>query len=209
MLKQESVLTKDLIKNQLREILKTQRQTLSVQDQKKSSQAVFKIFLDSHYWQKNQNKIQTIAVYQAIQNELSLEPFIKFFWESNKKIYLPILNPDPKIKVLKFSRYLPNTIFQNNIFGIPEPVSQEFLAPENLDLVLTPLLCFDSQGHRLGMGGGYYDATFSQKSPKTDLIGCAYEFQEINQLPVEPWDIQLQGIVTEHFFIESYRLCQK
>ncbi len=187
-------------KNQLREILKTKRQALSDQDLKNSAQAIMKILLESDYWQKKQNQIQTIAVYQAIQGELSLEPLIKKFWEFNKKIYLPVISPNSKI--LKFARYLPNTAFQKNSFGIPEPLSQEFLAPENLNLVLTPLLAFDTQGHRLGMGGGYYDATFAQKSSQTDLIGCAYEFQKINQLPSEPWDILLQAIITEHFFIE-------
>jgi 5-formyltetrahydrofolate cyclo-ligase len=69
-----------------------------------------------------------------------------------------------------------------------------------LDYVLFPLVGFDAQGSRLGMGGGFYDRTFAQttrwpKRPK--LIGVAHDCQKVATLPLEPWDITLEAVVTD------------
>ncbi len=69
----------------------------------------------------------------------------------------------------------------------------------------TPLVAFDGEGNRLGMGGGYYDQTFGYKSRrrawrKPMLIGVAYEFQRLSSLPARSWDVALDGIVTEKGF---------
>ena len=77
---------------------------------------------------------------------------------------------------------------------------KDTIIPTNqLDIICTPLVAFDKQGHRLGMGGGYYDRTlapwFHYKSgPKP--IGLAHSCQEVEQLPVESWDVPLPKIVT-------------
>jgi 5-formyltetrahydrofolate cyclo-ligase len=71
-----------------------------------------------------------------------------------------------------------------------------------LDLILTPLVAFDDQGNRLGMGGGFYDRTLAYlgrrkhwKKPR--LIGTAHAFQQVARLPHESWDVPLHGVVTE------------
>ena len=74
--------------------------------------------------------------------------------------------------------------------------------PWALDLVLLPLVAFDANGNRMGMGGGYYDRTFSFKSrgqsiPGPKLIGLAHELQRVDRLPVENWDIPLAGIISD------------
>ncbi len=58
------------------------------------------------------------------------------------------------------------------------------------------------QGYRLGMGGGYYDATlaFMQHRRgwrKPRLVGLAYECQRVDTLPHEPWDMPLDAVLTE------------
>jgi 5-formyltetrahydrofolate cyclo-ligase len=67
---------------------------------------------------------------------------------------------------------------------------------------MLPLVGFDASGNRMGMGGGYYDRTFSFKSLKKGLrgptlIGLAHEIQRVEELPVESWDIPLTAIVTD------------
>ena len=70
-----------------------------------------------------------------------------------------------------------------------------------LDAVLFPLVGFDETGGRLGMGGGFYDRTFAFSrirpcmAPK--LVGLAHDFQRVEQLPIEPWDVPLHGVVTD------------
>ena len=68
-----------------------------------------------------------------------------------------------------------------------------------LDLVLAPLVAFDDQGHRLGMGGGFYDRHFGGLPERLRplLVGVAHEIQRADALPTQPWDMPLDGILTE------------
>ena len=68
--------------------------------------------------------------------------------------------------------------------------------PKQLDVVIVPLLAFDRQGNRIGMGGGYYDR-FLKKYPAALKIGLAFELQKIENIPVEPHDVPLDAIITE------------
>jgi 5-formyltetrahydrofolate cyclo-ligase len=105
---------------------------------------------------------------------------------------------------LWFTPYAADSELVQNRFGIPEPrvLPRRRVPPWRLDLILVPLVGFDSAGNRLGMGGGFYDQTlaFLQRRShwrKPRLLGIAYDFQQLDQLPAEPWDIPLDGIATE------------
>ena len=126
-------------------------------------------------------------------------PLIEAIWKANKKCYVPILIEG---MALDFVRYEQGDKLRPNKFYIlePEEVSRR-VAPEKLDLVVTPLVAFDLHGHRLGTGGGYYDRTFAfmhaDQYKKPLLIGLAFAKQQADSLPIDPWDIKLDGIVTE------------
>ncbi|MFP9005247.1 5-formyltetrahydrofolate cyclo-ligase, partial [Pseudomonas aeruginosa] len=71
-----------------------------------------------------------------------------------------------------------------------------------LDLVLLPLVGFDEQGGRLGMGGGFYDRSLAylarrKNGHKPTLIGLAHECQKVDRLALASWDIPLAGTVTD------------
>jgi 5-formyltetrahydrofolate cyclo-ligase len=84
-----------------------------------------------------------------------------------------------------------------NAFGILEPVPAAPAAVPSL--VLVPLLAFDSRGHRLGYGGGYYDRTLDRlrRDGAVIAIGIAFAGQEVEELPRETHDHALDLIVTE------------
>ena len=85
-----------------------------------------------------------------------------------------------------------------NQFGILEPPLnvQEILPTEKLDIIFTPLVAFDKQGNRLGMGGGFYDRTLQDWRSKNFIpVGLAHQCQQIEALPVESWDIPLFDIL--------------
>ncbi|MFA5959490.1 MAG: 5-formyltetrahydrofolate cyclo-ligase [Tatlockia sp.] len=139
-------------------------------------------------------KAKRIALYQAVQGEINLHAL----WHSaplqGKFCYFPSLNDD---KTLSFLPASPATAFKKNRFQIEEPdVDKEnALSPDQLDLLFVPLLAFDTQGTRLGMGAGYYDRTLAHY-PETQLIGIAYDFQRAPFLKPQPWDIPLTAIIT-------------
>ena len=93
-----------------------------------------------------------------------------------------------------------NAPLMPNRFGIPEPNSNTFLRAANLDYLLVPLVAFDRQGNRIGMGGGYYDralAGLHRSARRPLIIGVGYGFQAVKAIQPEPWDIPLDGVVTE------------
>lgn len=146
------------------------------------------------------SRSQHIALYWPFDGEVETQGIIQHSWAHNKCCYLPVI--DPELKQFTFYPYLQNTYLQINRYGIMEPPPSRGIAVQNLDLILLPLVAFDANGHRLGTGGGYYDRSLSllkQPSPlvKPLLIGLAYEFQRVEALQPQPWDINLDRIITE------------
>ena len=142
-----------------------------------------------------------IAGYLPADGEMDPLPLMHHLWSLGKRIYLPVLatfHPDH----LLFARFEPDDELVYNRYGIPEPVRRKLIKPSALDLVLTPLVAFDMQGHRVGMGGGFYDRSFAflrrrQHWNKPRLLGIAYELQKHRALKPCIWDIPLNAIVTE------------
>jgi len=144
---------------------------------------------------------QNIALYLAIKGELNTLPILKKSWELNKKCYLPRINIDNKM--LSFILYERHNALIKNEYGLFEPLRNDKNRIEMtaIDLVITPLVAFDIAGNRLGMGGGFYDRNFSfkknNKKHKPYLFGVAYEFQKIQSITTNPWDITLDCVITE------------
>jgi 5-formyltetrahydrofolate cyclo-ligase len=128
-------------------------------------------------------------------------PLLELLWSAGKQVYLPVLVPFSRQK-LWFARFSPGDMLACNRFGIPEPVRRSLIKPLALDLVLTPLVAFDTAGHRIGMGGGFYDRTFAflqrrQHWHKPNLVGLAYELQKQATIKPNNWDVPLDAIATE------------
>lgn len=144
-----------------------------------------------------------IAVYLPNDGEIDPAFFMVLAQQLGKTCYLPVLHPILTNR-LWFSRYTTRTPMHHNRFGIPEPHRPKVndrRAPWAMDVVLLPLVGFDANGGRLGMGGGFYDRTFAYTrhhcGPRPRLIGLAHALQEVERLPVASWDIPLEAVVTD------------
>jgi 5-formyltetrahydrofolate cyclo-ligase len=142
-----------------------------------------------------------IAAYLAADGEMDPAPLLELLWSAGKQVYLPVLVPFSRQK-LWFARFSSGDMLACNRFGIPEPVRRNLIKPLALDLVLTPLVAFDTAGHRIGMGGGFYDRTFAflqrrQHWHKPNLVGLAYELQKQATIKPNNWDVPLDAIATE------------
>lgn len=141
-----------------------------------------------------------VAAFVAVDAELDPGPFVAAVRPSRRQIFLPVLGPRPG--TLSFVRVEAGDLLEPNRYGIPEPRPGVSANAKFLDLVLVPLVGFDDTGNRLGMGAGYYDRTFAFRRGRRHwfgplLIGFAYECQRIDTLPAMPWDVPLDGVVTE------------
>lgn len=140
-----------------------------------------------------------IAVYWPNDGEIDVAPLLRRAWACGKTCYLPVLRG----KRLGFAAYRRGDDLNLNRFGIPEPAlpARKLVGAPALDLVLVPLLAFDAQGNRLGMGAGFYDRTLAARARRAHwrrprLIGVAYEFQKVAKLLPAPWDVPLDSVVT-------------
>lgn len=149
-------------------------------------------------------KSRRIATFLANDGEMDPLPLMHSLWSLGKTLYLPVLVPF-NCDRLMFARFEPGDPLVFNRYGILEPVTRHLIKPSALDLVLAPLVAFDTQGHRIGMGGGFYDRSFAflrcrshWKQPR--MLGIAYEFQKQNTIQPNDWDIPLDAIATESAF---------
>ena len=142
---------------------------------------------------------QRLAVYFAVNGEIGLDPVIDHALADGKQVYLPNLDRQS----LRFSPYFREQKLRINKFRLPEPDvgDDDMLQPAELDLVLAPLVVFDENRNRIGMGGGFYDRSFAmRKSPRVTapiLIGVAHDLQKVEQIIPEDWDVRLDMVVTE------------
>ena len=183
-----------LDKKALRRTLRTRRRTLSRTQQYRAEQRLASL-LTGHSEFVSAN---TLAVYLAADGEIGTQALIERAWQLGKRIYLPILRAGNR---LQFSEYRRGARLRRNRLGIPEPVIKRFREAQRLDLVLMPLVGFDTCGGRLGMGGGFYDRSFAflrdTGKRRPTLIGLAHHFQQVEALPVEPWDVRMTAVATD------------
>lgn len=141
---------------------------------------------------------KNIALFLSFDGEINTQPLIDALWQQHKQVYLPVLHPFSAHHLL-FLHYRPDTQLIKNRFNIAEPPLdvRDVLPPEQLDVMLIPLVAFDNQGQRLGMGGGFYDRTLANWQQSGFYpIGLAHDCQQVEQLPVAHWDIPLPEIIT-------------
>jgi 5-formyltetrahydrofolate cyclo-ligase len=154
-------------------------------------------------------RAQRIGFYLPKGGEFDSHALLNQALWMQRDCYLPIL--PRRGRVLRFGRIGRNTRMTTNRYGIAEPLDARPLRARQLDLLLMPLVGFDHQGYRLGMGGGYYDATLAfmhhrRLWRKPRLVGVAYECQRVEMLPHDPWDMPLDAVLTER---RLYRFASK
>lgn len=139
-----------------------------------------------------------VAGYWAMDGEIPLHAW-QLRLPAGVRYCLPVLHAD---ETLRFAPWSPGMPLAPNRYGIPEPqVSDDaLLAPAELDLVVLPLVAFDARGHRLGMGGGWYDRSFAFRTTHPApprLVGAAFALQQAEDIAPQPWDVPLDAVCTD------------
>ncbi|MDR3441670.1 MAG: 5-formyltetrahydrofolate cyclo-ligase [Legionella sp.] len=182
----------DPVKKALRDTMKQIRSKVSISYRSTASAQICTRIRSLEQYRK----AKRIALYFATNGEIDLNALWSSAPLQGKYCYFPCLNEDGL--TLSFLPATPATVFKKNRHGILEPdVSHDLAMPaEELDLILMPLVAFDVRCTRIGMGAGYYDRTLKDQKNCT-LFGVAYQFQRVNFIQTQPWDIPMDAVITQ------------
>lgn len=184
---------------QLRKRLRSRRKQLTAIERDEKTNALLSKVLHHHRFRA----AQRIAFYSAFDGEVDISPLLLHAYNNDKQCYLPVLPKNTNTR-MRFHPFEMNDREQINEFGIFEPYceKQYLISANKLDLILMPLVGFDESGHRLGMGGGFYDRCFSFRCNrkhwlKPYLLGVAFECQKSSSLTRQRWDVPMDACITE------------
>lgn len=167
------------------------RQELSDEIRNIYEQAVFQFLITMPQIQQ----AKTIFSYMAVKGELSLDVFNRWAIDAGKTLAFPTSYPGGRMEAR-----MPKGIqcMRNGKWGIPEPDPNQsvMLQPQYIDAVLVPCVAFDSRGHRLGYGGGYYDRYLAHCDRSIKIL-VAFEIQQLPLIVTDDLDITMDVVVTE------------
>jgi 5-formyltetrahydrofolate cyclo-ligase len=189
----------DLSRPQLRRLLRKARRALSAGAQRQAGEQLYRQLSQHPLFRRARH----IALYLPADGEIDPRPLMRAAQRRGKATYLPVLSAWPRTKMV-FQRVRPNERLRPNRFRIAEPTAkaQRQRKVWALDLIMLPLVGFDPEGGRLGMGGGFYDRSLAYLQRrhnwhKPTLLGLAHECQKVDRLALASWDVVLHATVTD------------
>lgn len=169
--------------NFLRKEIKNKRLNLTKNEVEKYSKLIENNLFSLSFLSKKTN----FFIYNSIKNEVDTTPIIARLKALNKVISYPVIIGENMLSVV------PQTSeFERKNFGVLEP--KNYVETNEVEVAIIPLLLCDKNKNRVGYGKGFYDRYLQGKN--IIKIGLCYDFQVINSLNPNPWDVPLDYIIT-------------
>jgi 5-formyltetrahydrofolate cyclo-ligase len=176
-------------KKEIRKKINTMRRMLSEDEKLAAAQEVFSKLENSAAFMLADN----ILMYHSLPDELFTHAFLEK-WSSSKHFFLPRVN-GLNLDILPYDK----SRLELGSFYIEEPLGDDVVDPSCLELIVVPAVAFDHNGNRLGRGKGFYDRLLS--STNATKIGVGYDFQLIDDIPVEPHDVPMDFVFTQNTIV--------
>ena len=173
-------------KQELRKAIRTRKRAMTEEEIERRSQSLCRKFLESSAYRD----CHTLYGYLPYNQEVRTVPILRQALADGKQVAVPKVYGDD----MKFIYLTDLTQVAKGYSGIPEPIADEPVARDETALVLMPGLAFDPQGHRIGYGGGFYDK-FLSREPKHPTLALCYEFQMVEHLETEEFDIPVDTVI--------------
>ena len=182
---------------QLRRQLRKQRLRLSKRQRQQAAYLSLRRFTQLYHPALNGKNIK-VGLFVDAFGEMPTQPLLNWARKHHCKIYLPVVTGSDQ--PLVFIEFKQKTWRQSRLprhpLGMRQPETGKKLKASELDVLVMPLVAADKFGNRMGMGGGYYDRTLAKVKNKPLKIGWAYDFQVVEKLQSQPWDIKLDILIT-------------
>lgn len=173
-------------KKELRRAIMQRKRAMTQEEIQEKSAELASRFLASDAYRN----ARTLYGYMPYNQEVRTIPILEQALRDGKRVAVPKVYGDE----MRFIYVTDLSIMEKSSFGIPEPVADGPVGDDPHALVLMPGLAFDSQGHRIGYGGGFYDK-FLQQEPEHPTVALCYDFQMLPQLNTEEHDIPVDSVI--------------
>lgn len=173
-------------KKELRSQIRSRKRAMTEEEILSRSEELGKLFAQSEAYRN----AKTIYGYLPYNQEVRTVPMLEQALKDGKRVAVPKCYGEE----MKFIYLTDLTQVAPGYANIPEPIADEPIADDPTALVLMPGLAFDSQGHRIGYGGGFYDK-FLSAEPNHPTLALCYEFQMLPQLETEAHDIPVDTVL--------------
>jgi len=180
-------------KQEIRIKLIAQRESLDKNTKDIASDIITKVFFDAKLIEGKNN----ILCYLPVNNEIETKLLIDNLQALQKNVYVPAYDKEKGQYV--FARFNGWDNLAIGPFDVRQPVDSH--ETDSIDLAVLPGVAFDTQGNRLGYGKGVYDKLLA--SMDCIKIGFAYDFQVVDELPIEEHDLKMDMVITEKRFLHT------
>lgn len=172
-------------KNALRQHLEMKRRAMTKEEAAALSSAVVARLESVPEFQNGRN----VMLYYPIRNEVDVRPILDAYRDT-KVLLLPVVLKRHRMELRQYTG--PESLKKGR-YNIPEPIGERYTG--HIDTIIVPGVGFDRQLHRIGRGGGYYDR-FLKKHPEAKKVAVAYDFQIVDNVPVNRFDRKVDAIIT-------------
>lgn len=185
-------------KKSIRNIILSKRKTMSENEVISKSNRIIKTFMDSDFYKSS----KVIMTYVDFRNEVKTNDLI-IQSLPYKRIIVPKTVPETKELILSELKDFELDLDIGE-YGVLEPSKDSIrvVSHDIIDLILVPGSVFDVKGNRIGYGAGYYDRFFSKLDKSIPKIALAYDFQIVDKLTPDNYDVPMDYIITESRIID-------
>lgn len=178
-------------KNDIRKKMLDIRNSVDEYEKQIMDNKIFANVINSNEYKNSDN----IFLFVSYNSEVDTHKIINYSLKHGKRIFLPkVISRKAGMEIIEIKSF---SDLEKSKYGILEPSGENYASPEDIDVVFAPGLAFDKKGGRLGYGAGFYDRYLTLLKKSTSKIGLCYSVQVIENVPMEEYDIKMNGIITD------------
>ena len=185
-------------KADVRKMMRVRKRELTLEEKLRRSEPIMRQVEALPEFQR----ARTVLLYWSMEDEVQTHFFVDK-WYRDKVLLLPCVDGDN----LRLRQYTgPECMVAGEQFGIGEPASrdrmgaagsEEFTDLGSIEMIVVPGVAFDHEGNRMGRGRGFYDRLL-KSTPNALKVGVAFDFQIMESIPTEPFDVKMDRVISEN-----------
>ena len=176
-----------MTKEELRKWIRGEKKKITLAEKQQRSESI------GQQIEKNEQfrAAEVVLLYWSMADEVYTHDFVKR-WADKKTLLLPVVDGD-NLRIKPY-RGINNMVISEQ-FGIGEPTGDDYNDLTKITVIIVPGVAFDKNRNRMGRGRGYYDKLLSTNNAYK--IGVGFDFQIVEQVPIEEFDIPMDCVVSE------------